>query len=170
MTYINPDIQAVSVHSTLWQVKNVFTSHALGMIALSWEHDTIWKMDRPLSRLSFDGEQGGPLSLIGNELAGVVSNIIDKKVKYATGKVFVDLPGSQVPRHYDDPSITVMSQFYLDNNSIYPIPGTTFLEPFVHTIPYEFNCGYINLNADKKIHQSPILKHVIRTSVGYQFF
>lgn len=169
MNYINSSLETSIVHSTLWHVKNVFTPLALEKIAGCWEHNTIWRMDRPLSRISFDEQQGGPLSLIGDELSHVVSDLIGKKVKYATGKVFIDFPGSQVPRHFDDPSITVMSQFYIDKNQQYPIPGTTFLEPFVHTIPYEFNCGYINLNADKKTHQSPLLKNVIRTSVGYQF-
>lgn len=168
MSYINPEVEIFPVHATLWQVKNIFTDNALDIFNMTFNPDTIWKMDRPLARLSFDGDLKGPISRIGEELATTVGNTIGQPVEYRAGKVFIDLPGSEVPRHFDDTAITVMAQFYIGKYN-YPVPGTLFLEPFIYTVPYEFNCGYINLNADKKMHQSPFIKSGIRTSVGYQF-
>ena len=170
MPQLNPDIQITQIHSTLWEIAEVFTPEFLDQIQQYFEHGTEWHMDRPLSRLSYPiGNDQDPFSEVGWEMAPMVSATIGRDILYRKAKIFLDLPGSEVPRHSDADNIDVMSQVYL-LKSDRPIPGTMFLEPVLHTVKYRYNCGYLNLNTDRKIHQSPFLINGYRTSLGFQFY
>lgn len=170
MNFINPNLEVIKIHNTLWEVKQIFTEDALSFFDSCFDSERRWNMDRRLERLSLPcpGEED-LFYPIGTQLAETVSNTIGQKVNYATSKLFLDLPKSHVPKHSDADQIYVMSQVYLGKNNDNFIPGTEFLEPVVHTVNYENNCGYFNLNTDKKSHQSVNVMNDYRLSVGFQF-
>ena len=170
MNFINPDLKIIKIHDTLWEVKQIFTEEALSIFDSCFDNDYKWNMDRRLERLSLKFPIEEDLfSPIGAQLADTVSNTIEQEVIYACAKIFLDLPNSHVPKHSDSDQIYVMSQVYLGKNNNNLIPGTQFLEPIIHTVNYENNCGYFNLNTDKKIHQSLHVKNDYRLSIGFQF-
>jgi hypothetical protein len=170
MLHINPNIQIHQIHSTLWEIHDVFTTEFLDSIQQYFDYGTGWHMDRRLARLSYPiGNDQDPFSDAGHELSRIVGNTVSREILYRKAKIFLDLPGSEVPKHKDADNIDVMCQVYL-MKSDHPIPGTMFLEPIPHTVKYKFNCGYFNLNTDRKIHQSPFLINGYRTSMGFQFY
>ena len=164
---LNPDLEIVIIHSTLAEIKNVFTTATLELIDGYFEHDHEWLMDRRLARLSYPTRNDiDPFKEIGQDMCSLANEVYaNSNLIYRKAKLFLDLPGSEVPKHSDADDIGLMSQVYL-RNSNHPIPGTIFLEPFIHTVKYEYNCGYLNLNFDKKIHQSGFLINGYRTSFG----
>ena len=170
MLHINTNIQVHQIHSTLWEIHDVFTTEFLDSIQQYFDYGTGWHMDRRLARLSYPiGNDQDPFSDVGWEMAPIVSATVGQEILYRKAKIFLDLPGSEVPRHSDADNIDVMSQVYL-MKSDHPVPGTMFLEPVLHTVKYRYNCGYLNLNTDRKIHQSPFLINGYRTSLGFQFY
>ena len=169
MQYLNPNLEVIPIHGSLWEIKNVFTQECLDFIDGFFEHGHNWHMDRRLQRMSFPtSNELSPFLDLGQELCAVAKAAVGRDLRYRVAKLFLDIPGSEVPRHSDADDIVVMSQIYL-RKSNHPIPGTMFLEPTIHTVQYEYNCGYFNLNTDKKIHQSPFLINGYRTSIGFQF-
>lgn len=167
---INPNVTVVSIHSTLWEVKNVFTDSYLAHLDQFFEHGNAWHMDRRLARMSHPvGNDEDPFWPAGEAMSALVTQAVGQPVQYRKAKLFLDLPGSEVPKHTDASDIDVMTQIYL-KKSDHPVPGTMFLEPYIHTVKYEYNCGYFNLNTDRKIHQSPFVINGYRTSMGFQFY
>ena len=167
---INSDIKVVRIHDSLWEVKHVFTDAYLAHLGQFFEYGHAWNMDRRLARLSYPvGNDDDPFWSAGEELSKIVGDTVGQQIQYRKAKLFLDLPGSEVPKHSDANDIDVMSQIYL-LKSDHPMPGTMFLEPIIHTVKYEYNCGYLNLNTDKKIHQSPFVINGYRTSIGFQFY
>lgn len=167
---INSDVTVTQIHSSLWEIENVFTAEFLHSLQQYFDYGTEWHMDRRLARLSYPiGNDDDPFRDMGWNMASWISGIIAQPIHYRKAKLFLDLPGSEVPRHSDADNIDVMSQVYL-MKSDHPIPGTMFLEPVLHTVKYRYNCGYLNLNTDRKIHQSPFLINGYRTSLGMQFY
>lgn len=167
---INPNIEIIRIHSSLWEVKQVFAKAYLDYLDQFFEYGNNWHMDRRLARLSYPvGNDEDPFWAAGEALSPVVAQAVGNTVQYRKAKLFLDLPGSEVPKHKDANDIDVMTQVYL-KKSDHPVPGTMFLEPYLHTVKYEYNCGYFNLNTDKKIHQSPFVINGYRTSMGFQFY
>lgn len=169
--HISPNIEIIQVHPTLYEIKNVFTQDYLDLIDTRLEYGFLWNMDRKLQRLSHSGIEENnmdPFYHSGAELASLVSKVVNKKLSYRIAKLFLDLPGSEVPRHNDANDIAVMLQVYLYGTGP-KVPGTCFLEPMFHNVDFEYNCGYININTDKKYHLSPTVHRGYRTSIGYQF-
>ena len=164
---LNPNLEIVRIHDTLAEIKNVFSQETLDLIDGYFEHDHEWLMDRRLARLSYPTSNDvDPFNAIGLDMCALANEVYNSaNLIYRKSKLFLDLPGSEVPKHSDANDIGLMSQVYL-RNSNHPIPGTIFLEPFIHTVKYEYNCGYLNLNFDKKIHQSGFLINGYRTSFG----
>jgi hypothetical protein len=170
MPNINSDIKITQIHSTLWEIQDVLTEECLADLQRYFDYGTEWHMDRKLSRLSHPiGNDQDPFRDLGFEFAPVVAQAIGQEIWYRKAKLFLDLPGSEVPLHSDADNIDVMSQVYL-MKSDHPVPGTMFLQPVLHTVKYRYNCGYLNLNTDRKIHQSPFVINGYRTSLGFQFY
>jgi hypothetical protein len=170
MPNINPDIKITKIHDTLWEIDDVFTAGFLDTVPQYFAYSGIWFMDRPLARLSFPHSNDlDPFHDLGNELAVIVANTVGRPIHYRKAKIFLDLPGSEVPIHRDADDIDVMAQVYLQKSQ-HPVPGTMFLEPAPHTVQYGYNRGYFNLNTDKKAHQSPFITNGYRTSMGFQFY
>lgn len=170
MNYINTAASVESVHSTLYTTHNVLSQDALSMIDGYLGHGHVWLMDRPMARLSLPpGNDEDPFHDVGQEMAAWVSHVFNQKVQYRKAKLFLDLPGSEVPLHKDADNIDVMSQIYL-SHSDHPIPGTTFMEPYPFTVPFRYNCGYLNDNQDRKTHRSGFLINGYRLSIGFQFY
>jgi len=169
MHYLNPDIDVNVPFDTLWEINSVFTQETLDWLDTFFEHGYHWHMDRRLARMSYPvGNDEDPFRELGLEMAELCRQTTGLDVEYRKAKLFLDLPGSEVPRHRDATDISIMSQVYLMKSN-HPIPGTTFMEPITHTVKYEQNCGYFNLNADLKTHQSGFLTNGYRTSIGFQF-
>ena len=167
---LNKNLQVINIHEFLWEVKEIFSKECLDFLDQFFEYGNEWHMDRKLARLSYPvGNDNDPFWAVGEAVKNLVINTIGHDCRYRKAKLFLDLPGSEVPRHSDAEDIDVMTQVYL-KHSDHPIPGTMFLEPFIHTVKYEYNCGYFNLNTDRKIHQSPFLINGYRTSMGFQFY
>lgn len=170
MSLINPNIKIQQIHSTLWEIYDVFTQEFLASLQQHFDHGTEWCMDRPLARLSYPiGNDQDPFTDVGQELAPWVSAAVGQQINYRKAKIFLDLPGSEVPIHRDADNIDVMSQVYLMDVDR-PMPGTMFMEPIPHTVKYRYNSGYLNLNTDRKIHRSAFLHQGYRTSLGFQFY
>ena len=175
--HISPNIEIIQVHSTLYEIKNVFTQDYLDLIDTRLEYGFLWNMDRKLQRLSHSGIEENvltdknamdPFYHAGAELEPLVSKLANEKLSYRIAKLFLDLPGSEVPRHHDNNDIAVMLQVYLYASGP-KVPGTCFLEPMFNNVDFEYNCGYININTDKKYHLSPTVHRGYRSSIGYQF-
>lgn len=170
MQLLNPNASHIKVHDTLFCTYDVLSQPALDHINQYLEFGHQWHMDRRLARLSFpSGNDIHPFTDIGEQMADFVSEVMHERVLYRTAKIFLDLPGSEVPLHCDADNIGVMSQVYL-SQSDHPIPGTTFLQPYPYTVPFKYNCGYLNDNRDRKIHKSGFLINGYRLSIGFQFY
>jgi hypothetical protein len=170
MNYINVDAVSTPVHPTLFTTENVLSQSALDLIQEYCGHGHVWHMDRPMARLSLPpGNDEDPFEHIGHDMAAWVSDVFRSEVRYRKAKLFLDLPGSEVPLHKDADNIDIMSQVYL-THSDHPIPGTTFMEPYPFTVPFQYNSGYLNDNRDRKTHRSGFVINGYRLSIGFQFY
>ena len=172
MTYINPAATLVPIHHSLWEMHDVFLPEFFNALP-DYHNQTRWNMDRALARLSwpcFPYENNlDPLQQLGTEMAQLVSRALSREVHYSMAKLFLDLPGSCVPLHSDSDRIDIMAQVYITQTD-WPLPGTVFEQPWPHTVQYRYNCGYFNLNQDRKLHHSGQVTGVCRSSVGFQLY
>lgn len=166
---LSPSLELVRIHDTLWEMRDVFSKDYLDYIDTFLDRGHNWFMDRRLSRLSLPADTlDQPFESAGIALAQKISQVIGETLCLRHAKLLLDLPGNHgVPTHVDDPSILVMCQVYL-TGSLRPLPGTTFLDPRQHTIQYQVNHGYININTDAKRHNS-LPTTDLRCSMALQF-
>lgn len=168
MSTLNPQRSAQQIHATLWEIHDVFTDQALADLSQHYAAGTIWHMDRDLARLSYPYDLSqDPLESLGQQFSAWISELLARGISYRRAKIFLDLPGSHVPRHRDAPDIDIMCQVYLTSSDL-PLPGTVFREPTWHTVPYRRNHGYVNINTDLKTHESPASRNGLRASLGFQ--
>lgn len=167
MQFINQAIEIVQVHPTLYEINNVFNDEFLADIDARCEHGLTWAMDRRLARLSQTDHDFFEQS--GREFQTLLSDLAGQEVWYRIGKLFLDLPGAEVPLHSDANDIDIMTQVYLHGTAP-NLPGTTFLEPVIHSVKNNYNCGYINFNSDKKKHQSTHVVGGYRLTTAFQFY
>lgn len=157
MNHIRSDLEIQKIHDSLYKVHGVFNEDTLCWLKTFFDYnnrfDVDWQFQGPFTRLLYPKLITDPVfSSIINEWQTVIAKIYDQPLQPMQAKLWLDLPGHRFLEHRDSADIKVMTQIYLWSNDESVTPGTTFLEPEVISIPFKYNCGYININDPQKLH------------------
>ena len=169
------DSKFTLVAPNLWWVYDAFDNGTLEwMQGIYVDTNNKFEVSRPHNRLLLaNGVDQRKLQEIGRMLLPDLEKILDLKLSLMISKFWLDLPNFGCQPHGDSAEIIVTLQIYVDVKHIEDHELRLYGAEFMHVdplieAPIVENCGYLNLNTDRKVHQVQG-GYGTRQSVAFQY-